>query len=338
MTGRMGNWGKAISVVVLMIGTGETFAQFNQAPSKTSRKPAAMVNGEPIMMEEVEAILKHEPASPNAPTEIQSRQMQLEALGLVIDDRLVQQFLKKNGPAIPPVEVQKKLGELEGSLKAQGRTLSEFLKENGMTMPQLQADTLKMLQWAAFVRLQIKEADLRHYYEENKDYFDQIKVQASHVVFRVPASATPTEVQSSRERLEKLRQEIVSGKITFEEAARKFSQCPSAQDGGNIGYFFRKYTVQEPLAKAAFAMKVGEISDIVQSDYGLHVIKVTDRKAAGPASDYEKIREDVRESCAMEMMNNLVAQQRKMAKIEINLPSEPGPIQPASHRKMEDRK
>jgi len=213
--------------------------------------------------------------------------------------------------------------------------MSEFLKENGMTMPQLQADTLKMLQWAAFVRLQIKEVDLRRYYEENKDYFDQIKVQASHIVFRVPASAAPTEVQASRERLEKLRQEIVSGKIAFAEAARKFSQCPSAQDGGNIGYFFRKYTVQEPLAKAAFAMKVGEISDIVQSDYGLHLIKVTDRKAAGPPSDYEKIREDVRESCAMEMMNNLVAQQRKMAKIEINLPSDASPIQPASHRKVE---
>jgi peptidyl-prolyl cis-trans isomerase C len=216
--------------------------------------------------------------------------------------------------------------------------MSEFLKENGMTMPQLQADTLKMLQWAAFVRLQIKEADLRRYYEENKDYFDQIKVQASHIVLRVPASATPGEVQASRERLEKLRQEIASGKITFAEAARKFSQCPSAQDGGNIGYFFRKYTVQEPMAKAAFAMKVGEISDIVQSDYGLHLIQVTDRKAAGPASDYEKIREDVRESCAMEMMNTLVAQQPKIAKIEINLPSDTNPIQPASHRRMEERK
>jgi parvulin-like peptidyl-prolyl isomerase len=338
MEHRMRNWGSVVSVVVLMIGTSGTFAQvaqFAQAPAKSSRKPAAMVNGEPIMMEEVEAVLKHEPVSASPPTEIQRRQMQLEALGLVIDDRLVQQFLRKNGPAIPPVEVQKKLAELEGSLKAQGRAMSEFLRENGMTMPQLQADTLKMLQWAAFVRLQIKEADLRRYYEENKDYFDQIKVQASHIVFRVPASAAPTEVQASRERLEKLRQEIVSGKIAFAEAARKFSQCPSAQDGGNIGYFFRKYTVQEPLAKAAFAMKVGDISDIVQSDYGLHLIKVTDRKAAGPPSDYEKIREDVRESCAMEMMNTLVAQQRKIAKIDINLPSDPSPIQPASHRKVE---
>jgi len=335
MMRRMGISGSVASVVIVMIGARAALAQ---AQTKPSHKPAALVNGEPIQMEEIDAVLKHEPPTPNAPSEIQRRQMQLEALSLVIDDRLVQQFLRKNGPAIPPAEVQKKLAELESSLKVQGRTVNDFLKENGLTVVQLQADTLKMLQWTAFVRQQIKEAELRSYYEENKDFFDQIKVRASHIVFRIPASATPAEVQASRVRLEKLRQDILVGKIDFVEAARKYSQCPSSQDGGNIGYFFRKYTVQEPIAKTAFAMKVSEISDVIQSDYGLHLIKVTDRKANGPPSDYEKIREEVRESCAMEMMNNLVAQLRKVAKIEINLPGESNPVQRASHQKVEERK
>jgi parvulin-like peptidyl-prolyl isomerase len=324
----MGKWRSLAIVGMVMIWVTAAV----QGQTKPSHKPAAMVNGEPIMMEEVDAILKHEPPSANPPTEIQRRQMQLEALSLVIDDRLVQQFLRKNGPTIPPAEVHKKLAELESSLKIQGRTMNEFLKENGLAMVQLQADTLKMLQWAAFVRQQIQEAELRRYYDENKDYFDQIKVRASHIVIRIPGSATPAEIQVSRDRLEKLRREILTGKIDFAEAARKSSQCPSAQAGGDIGYFFRKYTVQEPIAKAAFAMKVGEVSEVIQSDYGLHLIKVTDRKANGPPSDYEKMREEVRESCAMEMMNNLVAQQRKVAKIEINLPGEATAVQRASHR------
>src|SRR5260370_38042103 len=122
------------------------------------------------------------------------------------------------------------------------------------------------------------------------------------MVFRIPGKAKPAEMEERRARLEKLRQEIVSGKVDFAEAARKYSQCPSSQDGGNIGYFFRKYTVQEPIARAAFALKVGDISEVVQSDYGLHLIKVTDRKANGPPSDFEKIKEkeQVREACAME--------------------------------------
>src|SRR5215472_16155043 len=143
MRGRMGKWGSLAIVGTVMIWVTAAV----QGQTKPSHKPAAMVNGEPIMMEEVDAILKHEPPSANPPTEIQRRQMQLEALSLVIDDRLVQQFLRNNGPTIPPAEVHKKLAELESSLKIQGRTMNEFLKENGLAMVQLQADTLKMLQW-----------------------------------------------------------------------------------------------------------------------------------------------------------------------------------------------
>jgi parvulin-like peptidyl-prolyl isomerase len=334
MKGQIRKWGHLLSVVMLMIGARGSIAQVTQGQSQAkSHKPAAVVNGEPITIEEVEAVLMHEPPSATPPTEVQRRQMQLEALSLLIDDRLVQQFLKKNGPPVSPAEVNKKLAELESSLKAQGRAMADFLKENGLTAAQLQADATKMIQWAGFVRQQIKDADLRRYYEENKDYFDQIKVRASHIVFRVSTSTTPEELKDSRAKLEKLRQDIVSGKIDFTEAAKKYSQCPSSQDGGNIGYFFRKYTVQEPIAKAAFAMKVGEISDVVQSDYGLHLIKVTDRKANGPPSDFEKIKEEVREACAMEMMNNLVAHERQVAKIEINLAGDTGPVKPASHQR-----
>jgi parvulin-like peptidyl-prolyl isomerase len=323
-------------MVILLSGPSGLLAQVGQVAqshAKPAHKPAALVNGEPITIEEVEAVLMHGPPTPNPPTEVQRRQMQLEALSMLIDDRLVEQFLHKNGPPVPPAEMNKKMAELESGLKAQGRTMADFLKENGLTAAQLHADTVKMLQWAAFVRQRITEAELRRYYAENKDYFDQIKVRASHIVFRVPASATPAEVENSRTKLETLRQEIVAGKLDFAETARKYSQCPSSQDGGNIGYFFRKYTVQEPIARAAFALKVGEISDVVQSDYGLHVIKVTDRKANGPPSDFEKIKEEVREACAMEMMNSLVAQERKAAKIEINLAGEQGVIQPASHQR-----
>ncbi len=336
MKGRNRKWGSLLSVVMLMIGASGAVAQVapvGQSHAKPLHKPAALVNGEPITIEEVEAVLLHEPPTANPPTEVQRRQMQLEALSLLIDDRLVQQFLRKNGPPISPVEVNKKLAELESGLKAQGRTMADFLKENGFTAAQLQADAVKMIQWAGFVRQQIKDAELRRYYEENKDYFDHVKVRASHIVLRVSASTTPEEVKDSRAKLEKLRQEVVSGKLDFAEAARKHSQCPSSQDGGNIGYFFRKYTVQEPIARAAFALKVGEISDVVQSDYGLHLIKVTDRKANGPPSDFEKIKEEVREACAMEMMNNLVAHERQVAKIEINLAGDASAIQPASHQR-----
>ena len=77
--------------------------------------------------------------------------------------------------------------------------------------------------------------------------------------------------------------------------------------------------LDENFARAAFALKVGEVSDVVQSEYGLHIIKVTDRKPGTP-SDYEKMKDEVRDFCVEEMRQSLVAQERKTAKIEVNLP------------------
>jgi parvulin-like peptidyl-prolyl isomerase len=331
MKGR--KWTLGIGAVLAAV-VGLADVAMGQKPAKTKQPVAAVVNDEAITLAEVDALLQRQPPGAAPPTEIQRRQMQLEALSMLIDDRLVQQFLRKNGPAVPPAEVAKRLGELEAGLKAQKRTLNDFLRDNGQTLDQLQAEIVKMLQWAGFVRRNITDAELRRYYEENKDYFDQIKVRASHIVLRVPANASPDEVKAARAKLQKLRQEIVSGKLDFAEAAKKYSQCPSAADGGNIGYFSRKYTVQEPIAKAAFALKVGEVSDVIQSDFGLHLIKVTDRKADGKPSNFDQVKDDVRDTCAMELMNNLVAQQRQQARIEIKLVDEPSgqPVRPAAHK------
>ena len=138
-------------------------------------------------------------------------------------------------------------------------------------------------------------------------------------MLRVASSASPGEREQVRGRLQTLRQEIVSGKIDFAEAAKKYSQCTSAPNGGDVGYFPRKLAVEEAFAKAAFALKVGDISDVVETDYGMHLVKVTDRKPGQP-SDYTKIKDEVRELCIEEMRLAVLAQQRKTAHVEIYLP------------------
>jgi peptidyl-prolyl cis-trans isomerase C len=77
--------------------------------------------------------------------------------------------------------------------------------------------------------------------------------------------------------------------------------------------------VDEAFARAAFALPVGQVSDVVQSEYGLHLIKVTDRKP-GQASDYTKIEEQVQQIYAWDLRQSIIAQMRKTAKIEVNLP------------------
>src|SRR5581483_4276183 len=89
-------------------------------------KPAALVNGEPISVADVEHVLKMQGPSPTPLTELQKKQMRQEVLSMLIDDLLMQQFLRKHGPKVDPAEVNKRLAELESSLKTQGKTMTEF--------------------------------------------------------------------------------------------------------------------------------------------------------------------------------------------------------------------
>ena len=99
----------------------------------------------------------------------------------------------------------------------------------------------------------------------NGNYSYATQVSANHILLGRKSDAI------------KLRQQIIDGKISFEDAARKYSLCPSRDEGGNLGYFSRGAMVQ-PFENAAFALPVGQISQPVETRFGWHLIQVTDRK------------------------------------------------------------
>jgi peptidyl-prolyl cis-trans isomerase C len=282
-------------------------------------KPAAVVNGEPVSAAELQAVLKLSgPVAVHLP-EGQRRQRQMEALSLLIDNLLMRQFLAKHTPAVPPAEVDKRLAEFEAGLKEQGKGLAEHCHDTHQTVEQLRAGIADHIRWATYVRPKVTDEVVAKYYKDNKDFFDEVTVQASHIVLRVPPTATEADKAAARAKLDDLRAKVVAGTLDFAEAARKHSQDPAAAQGGDLGYFPRKWVFDEAFSRAAFALPVGQVSDVVQTDYGLHLIKVTGRKPGKP-SDFAKIKEAVREFCAEDLRQQLLAEQRKAATIEINLP------------------
>jgi peptidyl-prolyl cis-trans isomerase C len=283
-------------------------------------KPAAVVNNEPISLAEVDTILRtHGGPMPVEIPEAKRREMRREVLGMMIDDLLLEQYLRKNGPRVEQAEVDKEITDLEAGLKKQNKTLADFLKENGMPGARLKEQVITGLQWRAFAKAHVSDKDVEEYYRLNKDFFDGVTVRASHIVLRVPANASEADVLAAKKKLVAIREEINSNKITFADAARKYSQCESSKDGGDVSWFPRKWVIDEEFAKAAFATPVGGTTDIVRSSYGVHLIKVTDRKAGQP-SDFSKIKDDVREICTNDLRQRIVAELRKQAKIEMNLP------------------
>jgi peptidyl-prolyl cis-trans isomerase C len=284
-------------------------------------KPVAVVNGESVSQAELEAaiLMIQRGPSPVELTETKRREIRMQALGVLLDEILLRQFLRQHGPRIEPAEVDRRLLELEAALKKDGKTLADFYRETYQSEAQVRANTQYGLQWQAYVKNRLTEADLKRYYTDYKDFFDGVTVQAGHIVVRLPANAPENERQAARSKLLALRQEIVSGKLDFAEAARKHSQCPSAERGGDVGEIERKFDVDEAFARAAFALKLGEVSDVVQTDFGLHLIKMTKRNPGKP-SEYDKVKDWVQEVCDLELRMAVIAQMRQAAKIEINLP------------------
>lgn len=135
----------------------------------------------------------------------------------------------------------------------------------------------------AFATARVTDADVKAYYDENSEKFmSEESVNASHIL-----------VASEEEALLILAK-INAGEISFEDAARESSTCPSGQNGGNLGDFGRGQMVPE-FDGAVFEMQKGEISTSpVKTQFGYHLIKLNDKKEAS-LMPYDQIAEDLKE-------------------------------------------
>jgi peptidyl-prolyl cis-trans isomerase C len=318
------------SVAALAVGTSLGNAQAPASPPAaptapaapaaavpTAGKPVAVVNGEPIAGAEVASVVEmvvKQRFRTQPPTDVQRRDIWAEVVAMFIDDAVFRQFLSKSGIQVTQADVEKHFTEMKTAITQQGKTMEQFYKESGQNEAQIKTSIINMVRWAEYIKTKIAEAEVKKYYAENKDFFDKVTVRVSHILLRVPPTAPEADKQAARQKLAALRADIVAGKIDFAEAAKKYSQCSSASAGGEIGFIPRKMLVDETFAKTAFALKAGEISDVVQTEAGLHLIKVLERKP-GEASDFEKIKDDVREIFIDELRQNIIAQERKTAKV-----------------------
>ncbi len=288
--------------------------------SFTNEHVAASVNGEKILVGEIRKVLDQRPY-PVSLTEEQKKQLRHSALDVLIDDALMRQYLAKHVPQVSQADFNKEVQELDEALKKQGKTRQMFMTESGQSEDQLRRDIVSRLQWKALLMRFYPDDKARSYYDANKVFFDKVFVRASHILIKLPATPTKEQRDQAVQRMLVWRQDIVTGKAKFEDLAKQYSQCPTKDKGGDIGPFPYKFVVVPEFAKAAFSMKEGEISDVVQTVFGLHLIKVTERGKAEP-STYEGLKDTVREVYAQdeELYGRILADLRKKGEIKVQMP------------------
>lgn len=237
----------------------------------------AQVDGKPITEEDVSRFIQAMGRNGQAYNTPQGR-------AAVLDQLIAQRLFL--------LDAQRNLYEREPAFKAQlAAVKDQLLMEYSIT---------KCLQG-----VRVTEEEVKAYYNEHKDDLQaEASVNASHILV------------DSEDRANELLADIRAGKISFEDAARQHSTCPSGKQGGSLGDFAQGQMVPE-FDQAVFSMEEGELRGPVKTQFGYHIIRLNKKNEASPIS-YSDIREELYQQVSQEKQQE--AYQKKINQLKLLYP------------------
>jgi peptidyl-prolyl cis-trans isomerase C len=237
----------------------------------------------------------------------------LAILDKLIANELLYQESKKQGIKITAKEVDDILN------KTKGDDFNKKLKEYKITEEYVKSGIEKGLAVDRLIRniylpkINVPETDIKKFYEDNKT-----AVEARHILVKVENMRNKAEKDTALAKIKAIKARLDKGE-DFAKLAKEESDCPSGEKGGILGAFPRGKMV-EPFEKAAFALKIGERSGIVETKFGYHIIEVTGRQAA-IEEPFEKVKEKIfnflKNQRMMEFLRTKVDEMRKGARVNI---------------------
>jgi peptidyl-prolyl cis-trans isomerase C len=144
----------------------------------------------------------------------------------------------------------------------------------------------------------VSEEEMKAYYESDPNISrEPAQIRASHILVKMNPAADELKQEEARRKIEEIRDKLRAGE-DFSSLAKEWSECPSSAKGGDLGYF-RRGRMVKPFDEAAFAMGPGDISEIVQTRFGYHLIKVTDKKPESIVP-YDKAKDEIEQRLRMQ--------------------------------------
>jgi foldase protein PrsA len=265
--------------------------------------------------EEAVATVDEDKISANDVYQLMLKQVGPQAVDQLIVERLIDKEAAKQNVSITDADYDAEIAKIKEQNAWDDATFTTQLESAGFTLDELKEQMKPQLILTKLVepQIQVTDEEIKTYYDENKTQYETPEqVKASHIL-----------VETKEEAADLLAQ--IKGGADFAELAKAHSKDPgSAVQGGDLG-FFGKGQMVAPFEEAAAALEIGEVSGIVESEFGFHIIKLTDKKAAATATFEEKkeeIRETVFQQKLGERTTTYVEELRSAAKIENSLATE----------------
>ncbi len=287
----------------------------------------AVVNGNPISNAEFEMEMSQTRQQlANSGRDIPEDRMdefKNRVLDNMINQELLYQETQRRKVSVDDADVRISLQRLKEGFGGQ-EAYEQALEKTGMTESGLTNRIARGLAIKSLVDAEIEkeaavtDADVKQYFDAHPDEFVQPEqVKASHILVKVTPDATEEDRNAARKKLADLKKRLQAGEA-FEALATEHSDCPSKNAGGDLGYFGRGKMVK-PFEDAAFGLKPGETSDIVETSFGYHLIKVTDKKEGGKLS-FDAVRDQLykflKQQKKIEKLAALIDSLRSSATIE----------------------
>jgi len=264
-----------------------------------------------------------------------------ELVNYLVDNMLIDQHLLQLQVVVTKEEVDKRVADMRAELKRANRDFDKMLAELRLTEKELREHIMGDMRWDKYSASQATEKVLREFFDANKEpMFDGSMVRARHILITVPAGdgkageAAQAQLLAYKKQIEeqtaagmaklppnmepaaKEKSRATLVEQAFAAIATEKSACPSKAQGGDVNWFQRAGFMVEPFARAAFGLKPGQMSDVVKTQFGYHLILVTDRKP-GRDVKFEDAKEEVKELYCERMREGLATSLRQKAKIVI---------------------
>ena len=291
----------------------------------------AVVNQEIIILSEVEKAAGLFQVEIKAEDRWQ-RQEQVErvfrkVLDILIEEKLLDQEVKKAGIKVTAKDIEGAIDDIKGRNAITQEDLEKALAKDGISIEafkkqiETRLQRMKFLQWAMKVESKAGEKELRDFYQKNIDqYRTDESYRPGHILFTVPKEASPQEGLEIRKKCQMVLDKINRGE-DFGEMALLYSEDASKKDRGDLG-FFKRGELLPVFEQEALRLEIGEVSGIVQTPVGFHLIKLLDRKR-GTAPPFEEIKErvqaDYHEVETQEAIKQFLSTLKEKAVIEIKL-------------------
>lgn len=319
---------KFYKIIILIV----SFVMLTSASafSEVVDKIIAVVNDEIITMKEFNAALgpylkRIEETYKGGDKEKLIEDTRAIVLQRLIDNLLIEYEAKKTGANIKDEEI---MNILKDTLVKRKISMDDFLKkveQDGGSLADVKKDIksqlmrMKLMRWEIKSKIMISDQEIGKYYDQHREEYEgKEAVRINQILLRIPPDADAATKTKIRENARQIHKSALGG-TPFEELAAKYSQGPEASQGGDVG-FIEKGVMIPAVEEVAFELPLGQISDVIESDLGFHIIKVVDKRGAGLkpiATVRDEIKAKLEDEKLEKRYDEWIASVRKKAHIEI---------------------